>query len=262
MEERSTPHRHPELVSGSIRSLSKLFTNMDFSKNKAALLKLPKPKAVIFDWDNTLVDTWPLIQHAIDKTMVDMGREPWGLEKVRNNVHKSMRESFPEIFGNDWEKAGEIYKNTYRSIHLDQIQLLPNALNLVNALSEKGILQFLVSNKIGTTLRKEAAKIGIDKKFFSVIGATDANADKPSREPVDLALMGTDLDPKKDVIWFVGDTIADVECAYTTGCVPIVYGHSSHEVSNTIPLKLMHEGRNNEGPLPLYFDHKELIALL
>jgi phosphoglycolate phosphatase len=234
----------------------------NFSQNKAAFLSLPKPKAVIFDWDNTLVDTWPLIQTAIDTTMKAMGREPWGLEKVRDNVHKSMRESFPEIFGSDWEKAGEIYKNTYRSIHLDQIQLLPGAMDLINKLEEQGILQFIVSNKIGSTLRKEAAKIGVDKKFFALIGAGDANVDKPSKEPVELALMGSGLDVQKDEIWFIGDTIADVDCAYNSNCRPIVYGHSSHQVSKTISLELLQDGKNNEGALPLYFDHRELVKII
>ena len=234
----------------------------NLSKNKAALLALPKPKAIIFDWDNTLADTWPLIQNAIDTTMTAMGHQPWGLEKVRDNVHKSMRESFPEIFGNDWQKAGEIYKNTYRSSHIELIQLLPNALELINAIEKQGIIQFVVSNKIGNTLRKEVAKIGIDQKFFALIGATDANADKPSKEPVELALLGSDLDPKKDEIWFVGDTITDVECAYNSGCRPIVYGHSKDQVSTTIPKKLLAEGRNGEGALPLYFDHQELIDCL
>ena len=235
---------------------------MDLTKNKQALFNLPKPKAVIFDWDNTLVDTWPLIQTAIDKTMISMGREAWGLEKVRDNVHKSMRESFPEIFGNDWEKAGEIYKNTYRSIHLEQIQLLSNGLKLINKLEEKGILQFVVSNKIGATLRKEAAKISVDKKFFALIGAGDANTDKPSKEPVNLALIGSDLDATKDEIWFVGDTIADVECAYNSGCRPIVYGHSSHQISKTISAEILTQGKNNQGTLPVYFDHQVLIDVL
>ena len=230
---------------------------IDLSKNKQALLQLPKPKAVIFDWDNTLVDTWPLIHEAIDKTMLAMGRKPWGLEKVRDTVHKSMRESFPIIFGDDWEKAGEIYKNSYRSIHLDKIELLSNAMNLVNKLEEQGILQILVSNKIGITLRKEAAKLGIDRKFFSIIGASDASFDKPSREPVDLALLGSGLDPKKDVIWFVGDTISDVECAYNSGCIPIVYGHSENQISKTISLEFLQEKN-----LPIYFDHQELVNVL
>lgn len=234
----------------------------NFTKNKEALLQLPKPKAVIFDWDNTLVDTWPLIHEAIDKTMVAMGREPWGLEKVRDSIHKSMRDSFSELFGADWVRAGEIYKNTYRSIHLDQIQLLPNALNLINTLQEKGVLQFIVSNKIGTTLRKEAKRIGVEKKFFSLIGAGDADRDKPSAAPVDLALMASGIDPKKDEIWFVGDTIADIDCAYNSGCRPIVYGHSNTQISKTISSKVLAGNGSNKGPIALYFDHQELVSLL
>jgi phosphoglycolate phosphatase len=236
----------------------------EFLKNQEAFLRLKnhKPKAIIFDWDNTLVDTWPLIQIAIDKTMVEMNRKPWGLEKVRDTVHKSMRESFPEIFGSDWEKAGEIYKNTYRSIHLDQIRLISGAVELVDKIQQKGILQFIVSNKIGFTLRKEVAKTGIEKSFFSIIGAGDAYDDKPSRKPVDLALMGSDLDPQKDEIWFVGDTIADVECAYNSNCRPVIYGDYQHSISKTIPLNLLSEGKNSEGALPLYFDHKKLFEII
>jgi phosphoglycolate phosphatase len=236
----------------------------DFSKNRAALLNLKKPKGIIFDWDNTLADTWPLIQTAIDKTMIEMGKEPWGLEKVRDNVHKSMRESFPEIFGNDWVRAGEIYKNSYRSINLEKISLLPNALELINFIDSKAILQFVVSNKIGTTLRSEIKKIGIEKKFFSLIGAQDSDADKPSIKPVELALMGSDLDIKKDEIWFVGDTITDVDCANACGFTPIVYGYFSNgkeQVSKTISAEVLANGFKGN-PLPLYFDHQELIDML
>jgi phosphoglycolate phosphatase len=135
-----------------------------FLKNKSLLKKLKKPKGIIFDWDNTLVDTWPLIQSSIYQTLISMNLEPWVLDKVRNNVHKSMRESFPEIFGNNWQEAGEIYKHSYRSIHLTNLEFLPNALNLINFLHQKKILQFVVSNKIGNTLRKEAQKLEVDRK--------------------------------------------------------------------------------------------------
>ncbi|OFW79979.1 MAG: hypothetical protein A2887_06650 [Alphaproteobacteria bacterium RIFCSPLOWO2_01_FULL_40_26] len=224
--------------------------------NEKAFLRLPKPKAVVFDWDNTLVDTWPLIHRAIDTTMNRMGRKGWGLEKVRDTVHKSMRESFPEIFGDDWQKAGEIYKSAYRAIHLD-VQFLSGALELINRLEELGILQFVVSNKIGATLRKEAAKLGVERKFFAVIGAADSAYDKPSKEPVELALLGSNLDPKQDEIWFIGDTIADVECAKASGLRPIIYGHSGNQISKTIPEKML-----EDEAIPVYFDHCELIKLL
>jgi len=238
------------------------FSKMNLTKNKQAFLKLPKPKAVIFDWDNTLVDTWPLIHQAIDTTLIAMGREPWGLEKVCDNVHKSMRESFPIIFGDKWEEAGEIYKNTYRSIHLEKIQLLSNSLKLIETLENKGILQFIVSNKIGATLRKEAKKINVDKKFFALIGATDADADKPSAAPVHLALMGSGVDPQKDEVWFIGDTIADIDCAYNSDCRAILYGHSSGQISKTVAPEILDQKHKKQGLLPVYFDHQHLIDLL
>jgi phosphoglycolate phosphatase len=228
-----------------------------FLKNKSLLKKLKKPKGIIFDWDNTLVDTWPLIQSSIDQTMIAMNLEPWGLEKVRNNVHKSMRESFPEIFGNNWQEAGEIYKNSYRSIHLTNLEFLPNALNLINFLHQKKILQFVVSNKIGNTLRKEAQKLEVDRKFFSLIGSQDSNFDKPDKTPVELALLGSQLDLKKDEIWFIGDTIADVDCAYNCGITPIVYAYEKNGFSKTIPEKLMEEKE-----IALYQNHQHLIDVL
>lgn len=80
---------------------------IDLPSQKILLNNLKKPKAIIFDWDNTLVDTWPLIKTAINNTMSKMGRDHWSLEKVKNTVHKSMRDSFQKylvIIGNKLEK--------------------------------------------------------------------------------------------------------------------------------------------------------------
>jgi phosphoglycolate phosphatase len=234
----------------------------NLEKNQAAFLKLKKPKAVIFDWDNTLVNTWPLIHEAINVTMSEMGKPSWSLEKVRGTIHKSMREYFPELFGSNWQKAGEIYKNSYRSININQIQFLPNSLSFINKLEELNILQFVVSNKIGVTLRKEAEKLEVDKKFFSVIGSQDSNSDKPSKAPVELALMGCDLELGKDEIWFIGDTIGDIECAYNSECTPILYGCDEEQILKTIPHDILQNGKKGEGPLPIYFNHQQAIDLI
>jgi phosphoglycolate phosphatase len=237
---------------------------MNLEKNLEAfqnLTKNNKPKAIIFDWDNTLVNTWPLIQSAIDNTMVKMGKEPWGLKKVKDNIHKSMRESFPAIFGDKWEEAGAIYKNSYRATHLDNLEFLPGSLDLINKIQELGILQFVVSNKIGNTLRQEAEKLGVSDKFFALIGAGDADDDKPSKKPVELALLGSDLDPQKDEIWFIGDTIADISCGYNSNCKPIAFNMDNMAVSKTIPKDILENGQG-QGALPLYFDHQDLINKL
>lgn len=214
------------------------------------------PKAIIFDWDNTLVDTWPLIQNAIDVTMTKMGREPWGLDKVKQKVGKSMRESFPAIFGDNWQEAGEIYKNHYHSNNLVNLVFLPGAINLINKLHELGITLFIVSNKIGTTLRKEVASLGLENKFFSVIGAADAAYDKPDKAPVDLALEGSDLNPSQDLIWFIGDTIVDIECAYNSGCQPVLYGSGE-----SISADFIEKNKSDKSAKPLlhFYNHEEIL---
>ncbi|MEI6986480.1 MAG: hypothetical protein WCK65_10140 [Rhodospirillaceae bacterium] len=35
------------------------------------------PLAIIFDWDNTLVDSWECLHASINVTLVAMGQRPW-----------------------------------------------------------------------------------------------------------------------------------------------------------------------------------------
>lgn len=213
------------------------------------------PKAVIFDWDNTLVDSWPLIHNAINATMEKMGKELWSLDKVKNDVHASMRESFPKIFGDKWQEAGEIYKSSYRSQHLEKMQFLPCALDLLDWLHKKNILLIIISNKIGNTLRIEADNLKIADKFYSLVGSTDAEFDKPHIAPVDLALQGSNLDPKKDLIWFIGDTITDVECAINSGCQPILYGEGRNVPKDLIAK----QAAKKEKPMLCFDNHQEIL---
>ena len=57
------------------------------------------PRAFLFDWDNTLVDSWPIIHDALNVTLTAFGKEPWSLDETRSRVRKSMRDSFPKLFG-------------------------------------------------------------------------------------------------------------------------------------------------------------------
>jgi hypothetical protein len=74
--------------------------------------------------------------------------------------------------------------------------------------------------------------------------------------------MGSGLNPQKDEIWLVGDTIADVECAYNSGCRAIVFGDEQGRVSKTISPEILEKGFNESGVLPVYFDHAELAKLI
>lgn len=185
-------------------------------------MTLPAPKAILFDWDNTLVDSWAVIHHALCVTFEAMGHEPWTLQETRQRVRQSARDSFPRLFGARAAEATEIFYRTYQADHLTQLNPHPGAEAMLRDLSQgAGLLLAVVSNKKGELLRREAAHLGWDRHFFAVVGATDAAKDKPAPEVVDFALAGTGVAPGPNV-WFVGDTDIDLLCAQNSGCSRIL----------------------------------------
>jgi phosphoglycolate phosphatase len=70
-------------------------------------------------------------------------------------------------------------------------------------------------------LRKEVQHLGWGKYFSSLVGATDAKNDKPSTEPVALALTHCTYKSGAQ-IWFVGDANIDMECAIISELSPIL----------------------------------------
>jgi phosphoglycolate phosphatase len=183
-----------------------------------------RPKAILFDWDNTLVDTWPTIHDATNHCRLAMGQEVWTLEETKANVRLSLREAFPIYYGDRWEEARQIYMNRFDAIHLERMCPLPGCFDMLEALSAAGIYLGVVSNKTGDVLRREAEHLGWSHLFGAIVGAGDAARDKPAPEPVRLALAPAGIAPGQDV-WFVGDTATDIECAVAADCIPVLlYG--------------------------------------
>ena len=178
------------------------------------------PKAVLFDWDNTLVDTWPVIHDSMNATLKQMGCSDWTIDETKKRVRRSLREAFPEMFGTEWERARKYFYERFREIHLRGLKELPGAELVLKTFQEKNVYLGVVSNKMGEHLRKEVNHLGWKKYFGGLIGATDAIADKPSVEPVIMALQGSGIE-LGDEVWFVGDTKIDMECAHRSGCTGV-----------------------------------------
>lgn len=197
------------------------------------------PKAVIFDWDNTLVDSWGTIQAALNMTFDDFGKERWTLEETKQRVALSLRDSFPVLFGEEhWEAAKDSFYVHFRSIHLEALTPLAGAYDLLCALRDNGTYIGVVSNKNGDFLRKEAEQLGWTSFFGKIVGATDAKNDKPAPDPVHLA-MGDSSASQYENLWFVGDSVVDIQCARNVGATAIligdeITGHSETQNSATL----------------------------
>lgn len=186
-------------------------------------MSLPRPRAVIFDWDSTLIDAWPAIGAALNATLIAMGHEPWSDAETRLRVRESMRDSFPKLFGARWTEARDVFYASYNACHIDHLVALEGAADALAALTAQGIYLGVVSNKRGDLLRREAEHLGWTPHFGRLVGAGDAARDKPDPAPVLMALEPAGLLPGREV-WFVGDTGIDMACARNAGCVPVLVG--------------------------------------
>jgi phosphoglycolate phosphatase len=176
---------------------------------------------VLFDWDNTLVDSWPVIHDALNVTFAAFGLPSWTLAETRARVRKSMRDSFPALFGERWQDAGDVFYERYAAIHAEKVVPVAGAAAMLASLAEDGFYLGVVSNKKGDFLRLEAGHLGWGRYFGRLVGAFDAERDKPAREPVVLALAGSGIAPGPEV-WLAGDADIDLECAVNAGCVPVL----------------------------------------
>jgi phosphoglycolate phosphatase len=183
---------------------------------------VPPPRAIIFDWDNTLVDAWPAVHDALNTTLIAMDQPSWTLEETRTRVRKSLRDSFPEMFGARWTEARKIFYDRYAAVHLDHLVPLAGTAEGLAWLAGQGLYLGVVSNKAGSYLRQEAEQLGWDGFFGKIVGATDAESDKPDPAPVEMALDGSGIGAGPEV-WFVGDAAIDVQCALNSGLTPVVF---------------------------------------
>jgi phosphoglycolate phosphatase len=180
----------------------------------------------LYDWDNTLVDGWTGITAALNAVFTKFGRDLWTVDDTRGRVRVSLRESFPGMFGDQWEHAREVFYETLTRQHLDHVSPMRGAPEVLEA----GVPwpQGVVSNKAGAFLRREVTHLGWSRFFGPVIGAGDATRDKPDPAPIHLALsrLGRTADPS---VWYMGDTSLDMQAARAAGVTAVLVGNADHD---------------------------------
>ncbi len=190
-------------------------------------MTLPRPQAVIFDWDNTLVDGWAAIAEGLAAAFTAFGLPAWTEAEVKARVRRSLRESFPPLFGADWERARDIFYAAVHARHLEVLRPMPGAGALVAAVAAR-LPVAVVSNKQGPLLRAEAVHLGWAGQFRALIGAGDAAADKPDPAPMRLALQACGV-PASAAVWYVGDTGLDMQAARAAGLAAVLLGDAAHD---------------------------------
>lgn len=181
------------------------------------------PPAVIFDWDNTLIDTFPLLMAGANLVRERLGHPLWSEAEARANIRLAGRDAFPRLYGDRWQEAEEIFYTHVRAHHLDGLRVMPGAGELIEALHAAGVKLGILSNKRGDILRREVDHLGWARFFHTVHGPDDVgHVGKPHPQGLLETMRGMQVPGAVQAqVWYVGDTENDLRTAQAAGVVPV-----------------------------------------
>lgn len=192
------------------------------------MLDISKLKYALFDWDNTLVESRSALVAAINIILKRYQMPDWEQVKYRRDCNLSFKDNFPLIFGEVAEEAYIKYQEIYLQLMPSKISAYPYAIKLLEYLSCKGILLYIVSNKERILLEKEKELLLPHIYFRKIVCGHEAKEDKPSPEQIFHALA-EDIIPEKitpEEAWVIGDSPMDSQAAIAAHAAPIRIGKS------------------------------------
>lgn len=176
-------------------------------------MSIQKPDLIMFDWDGTLVDTFPVIFFANNKVFESYGMPTWDEKTAKEKIRLSARDRYPQLFGDKWEEAVQRYIGFIEERHIQEMEVFEGAEDLLKLLQEKNIRAGVITNKRQRIFEKELNHLGWGKYFVTTYGSAQGSHDKPYKEAWNNALEGVTYNHA----WYVGDTGMDVKFGFDNG---------------------------------------------
>ena len=182
--------------------------------------------AVIFDYDDTLVDTFRARVEAMRLTFAEVGLLYDPTEFVETTRGSPFQRAFDEISDAPGWKPDlmDVYRRHYWSKEPGFIYLFDGVREMLDALKQRGMPMGMLTSKAHDILIEgrragavvEAEELGIDGHFPHIVGFEDVAHHKPHPEGLERLMARLGATPDRTLV--VGDSWSDVEVAKNGGC--------------------------------------------
>lgn len=177
-------------------------------------------RLTVFDLDGTVADTLADLAHAVNYALMSQGLPTYPVDDYRhfvgNGVDKLIRDTMGGAYTPEGaERAKEDFRAYYAAHCRDLTSAYPGMPELLQRLSDDGILTAVISNKPDPFVPGILSAIYPDHTFAYAWGQQKDVARKPDPEALNrlIALCGV----KKDEVLYVGDSDVDVYFAHNAG---------------------------------------------
>jgi len=138
---------------------------------------MPRFRAVLFDFDGTLADSYAAITASVNYVLEHHGRPAMTEQTVRTLVGHGLKQLMDTILpGIDPDVAARLYREHHPTVMKSHTKLLPGVADGLVALKEAGVKLGVCSNKPSYFTRALLGMLGIDQYFDAVYGPDDAGA--------------------------------------------------------------------------------------
>jgi phosphoglycolate phosphatase len=184
------------------------------ARSRAPLLRY---RAVLFDLDGTLVDSYTALAEAVNYARRQQGLHELSSIRIRDFVGDGIERLLERAFGTDDVPRGARadFESRYDEICCSESKVLADVQATLEALSTLGIAMAVCTNKPTQFSRKILEFLGLAPFFRAIVGPDLAGARKPEARHVLHTLEATSC-AIGDAL-FVGDMPIDVHAARNSG---------------------------------------------
>lgn len=189
-------------------------------------------KAILFDFDGTLVNSAPGIVKTMEQVFTEMDVEVPTEEAMRATIGLPLRLALKELGHLDDKRADdatELYRALFPVYEVGYVTVFPDVTETLMSLKEKRIRMAVVTSRDTVSLKLIADRRELTPFFETSVTGADGFLPKPAPDMVLELLKRMKL--KEDEVLVVGDTTFDIDMGNSAGCktVAVTYGNHSRE---------------------------------
>ena len=176
----------------------------------------------IWDLDGTLIDSYPVIVSSLTEVAANAG-----IQDLPNEILKAVKQGSVSGYLRELSRrTGAVYETLYEEYRrishagIDQIGLIPGAIETLQGLKERGARHFLYTHR-GTSTGKLLSHLGLSTMFEETVTWENGFPPKPDGKGVRYLVEKYHLNPEQTA--YVGDRKLDVQCARDAGVKAILF---------------------------------------